>query len=189
MQSSIYKLNPKKWQLKKEDDFGDVYLSKTGIAVVVRAFRDVPQVPEEFTKKSVLEYYDKKVNPRFAFGLMKRSTGIRNVDIKLCIISNIKCFLTIYALPQSDPGLLFLGTLTVPFKRSCIEVKCQLAETGLIGYRETVVASTHGSKVDPFSLDYDKEFPDHPLSIVRRTIYQVVKDLSINSLKRPPFYD
>ncbi len=189
MQSTIYTLNPRKWQLKGEDDLGDYYVNRAGIVIIVKNFRGEPKVPDEFSKKAVIDYYDKKANPRFAFGLMKHDSGIRNVDVKLCYVGNVKSFLTIYALPQTTPGLMFVATLTVPFKNSCLEFKCQLAEKGLIGYRETVIATNHGAKADCYDVAYDKEFPDHPLTVVRRVIYKVVNDITIKALNRPPFYD
>ncbi len=188
-QSSIYQLNPRHWLLKSENSDGDLYVNRANIPVLVRYCKGEPEVPPEFRTRTMVEYYDKQINPRSVFGLLKQGTGSRCLDVQLCLISNIKCFYTVVAMPQSERGYAFLATLTIPFKYSSVEVSCKIAERNSPGYREKLVAMVHGARADALAKEFDAEFADHPLTRVRKTILQIVDDLTINSLNRPTFYD
>ncbi|MFE2087125.1 hypothetical protein [Streptomyces sp. NPDC059460] len=91
-------------------------------------------------------------------------------------------------LPGRQHGQAFIGSFTVPRAGCSTVVKVQAAEHGMTGMREAVVLAKvgheHYFRPHPYAPDvqgglpfhaadherWDAEFPDHPLTRVRRTL-------------------
>ncbi|MFC9244697.1 hypothetical protein ACFT7S_11895 [Streptomyces sp. NPDC057136] len=91
-------------------------------------------------------------------------------------------------LPGAPSGQVFIGSFTVPRATCSTVVKIQAPERGMTGMREAVVLAKVGPdryfRPHPYAPDvqgglpfhagdhaqWDAEFPDHPLSRVRRTL-------------------
>jgi hypothetical protein len=114
---------------------------------------------------------------------------------------------TIFKVPAQPQGLLYAGSLIVPFRDCSYVIKVQAREAGATGLRETVVAEQllqrgqlqltdaglENWAADPYDPtftagnlmnqseqpEYDAPFPDHPLSLVRRTLRTAAASLQL----------
>jgi hypothetical protein len=121
--------------------------------------------------------------------------------------------------PMQPRGMSYLGSLTFPYAEFSYVIKIDCAEVGTTGLRDAVILdkflSTNKLKVDPNAgnivgwfqdpydptfngpilknrsedEEYDKFFPDHPLTRVRAGILHILKTLHIDDaiLKSKPF--
>jgi hypothetical protein len=150
------------------------------------------------------------------YGIMiaeaKNVTGISigSVDIDDCKF--VKMIIKVH---QQPFGMSYIGSLTLPFRDFSFVVKMQCVEHGTTGMRESIVADELLGKgeikidksgklegwemplVSPQSkvwkmnkaeaVEYDVRFPNHPLSILRRTFDQIEKSLKVSDdVKREP---
>lgn len=110
--------------------------------------------------------------------------------------------------PNETSGMTYLGSFTIPFKHCCYAVKVQAVESGITGIREALTLDKWMSKngasevgengkiigmsKDPYDEnftegrlmnysekeEFDKDFPDHPLSIVRTKMVEIKTSIS-----------
>ncbi|MER5633878.1 hypothetical protein [Streptomyces nitrosporeus] len=110
-------------------------------------------------------------------------------------------------LPQQPSGQVFIGSYTVPRAGCSAVVKIQAPERGMTGMREAVVMGKVGHeqyfRPHPYAPDvqgglpfhvadharWDAEFPDHPLSRVRRTLDALAAAVTVDPqfAALPPF--
>lgn len=131
-------------------------------------------------------------------GISSAGGGIISVD--LVNINGLDGVETIFKLPQEGHGMSYLGAITFPFAQLSYVISIQCLEIGMTGMREAIVISKlmNSSQVsidaesgqiiswsqDPYepsfkgpalankaeAPEYDLEFPDHPLSRLRRLL-------------------
>ena len=115
-------------------------------------------------------------------------------------LKNYQAIKTIFKLPQQPKGVVYLGSLTIPFRDRSYVVKIQALEMGMTGVRESVIldrllregkANLNNWSFDPYNstytkgslmnkseeFKYDAEFEDHPLTQVRKYISQIEKNI------------
>ncbi|WP_406098910.1 hypothetical protein [Streptomyces sp. NBC_01013] len=110
-------------------------------------------------------------------------------------------------LPDRPSGQAFIGSFTVPRAGCSTVVKIQALEQGMTGMREAVVLAKAGPqdyfRSHPYAPDvqgglpfhaadharWDAEFPDHPLTRVRRTLDTLAQAVSVapDFAALPPF--
>ncbi|MER5898076.1 hypothetical protein [Streptomyces sp. NPDC001876] len=101
-------------------------------------------------------------------------------------------------LPQQAHGQVFIGSFTVPRAGCSTVVKIQAPERGMTGMREAVVLAKLGPdqyfRPHPYAPEvqgglpfhaaeharWDAEFPDHPLTRVRRTLDALVEAVTVD---------
>lgn len=131
--------------------------------------------------------------------LAQSNGGLIQVDIiKIHDIQSVKC---IFKMRMDDGRMVYSASITIPFGNCSFVLKVQAAEGGITGMREAVITNKllasneiqfTGETIENWFSDpydptvrtgnlmnrseqeiYDKDFPDHPLSIARN----VIKDL------------
>ncbi|MFJ2092939.1 hypothetical protein ACIOEW_27260 [Streptomyces sp. NPDC087901] len=110
-------------------------------------------------------------------------------------------------LPDRPSGQAFIGSFTVPRAGCSTVVKIQALEQGMTGMREAVVLAKVGPqdyfRTHPYAPDvqgglpfhvadhaqWDAEFPDHPLTRVRRALDALAQAVSVTPdfAALPPF--
>lgn len=110
-------------------------------------------------------------------------------------------------LPGQPSGQAFIGSYTVPRAGCSTVVKIQAAERGMTGMREAVVMAKMGPdqyfRQHPYApevqgglpfhaadhVQWDAEFPDHPLTRVRRTLDVLAEAVTVvpEFTALPPF--
>jgi hypothetical protein len=103
--------------------------------------------------------------------------NVCNESVKLTLfdflaVDGVPAILTIIKVLQPPHGAIYIGSWTFPFAEFSYVLKLQCEERGITGVRETallVKAINEGKQPDdPDDERYDKLFPDHPLSRLRR---------------------
>jgi len=156
--------------------------------------------------QSVRAYYRKLVGPS------NETVGI--IEIDTIQIDGCQAIRTLLKSGTAPVGRTYLGSLTFPFRDFSLVLKVQCAERGMTGLRETIVldqflgsgtvqlASDSGAPVgwledlyDPEEsgpmtrnrserVEYDVEFPDHPLSRARQILSHLERSVTVSSTVR-----
>lgn len=139
------------------------------------------------------------------------------IEVENCSVSNLSGLQTILKFPMDEHGMIYVGSVTLPFVDQSYVIKIQAPEKGTTGIRDSIVAMKLGmgvanmqppptglkrlfaSKVEPWfqdpydpqfwspimrnrsdSPEYDKDFPEHPLSQVREFLGNLSGSLTFN---------
>ena len=165
--------------------------------------------PEKTISISI-NYFDKKpdlpllkdmkvVRSFFRGQILEQNGGLIQVD--LTNLDKYQGIKTIFKMPQEPSGIVYLASLTIPFKDCSYVVKIQAPEMENIGIRDSVIEDrlkTNGRivnenqsyqqlSVDPYletftkgtlmtkaeDVLYDIEFKDHPLTVARKLLAEI----------------
>ena len=137
------------------------------------------------------------------------------VEVTQFVAGGITGIKTIFKLPQEPSGITYVASLTMPFSNCSYVIKITAIEPGTTGMREALIGDKllkngsvaladgqlKGWVVEPpvsgsFNMNqselevYDRDFPSHHLSIIRKLISDIEKGIvflpEISTLK--PFY-
>jgi len=159
-------------------------------------FDDRPDIPTINNLPELRDYYRTM--------LAEIKGGIIQVDqIDLGENQVIK---TVFKIPRKSGGMVYLASLTIPFKTCSYVIKIQAIEGNTTGIRESVVAAKllHEENLqagdenwssDPYEkgitegtlmnraeeVKYDSEFPVHPLSLSRKLIAEIELKLTFDT--------
>jgi|SRR5579859_75774 len=145
-----------------------------------------------------------------------QASGGAILEVDVLELDGCKTIKTIIKVPQKPKGMGYLGSLTLPFRDFSYVLKIQCLERGITGMRDSVIFSTYlksgevtlgkdgqilGWMQDPYepslisalaknkseAEEYDSQFPQHPLSRLRRILAQVQPTLKISEeIRRGP---
>jgi hypothetical protein len=170
---------------------------------------------KQLTTVLSLEYFDKPpeiavplsdINKiRFLYRSLANQSGAGLISAEVNKIADCDCIETIFKMPQSTRGMVYIGSLTLPFAEFSYVIKIQGIELGFAGVREAVVMENVLAKKaeldaegkpkhwerDPYDEAneypfmpnmseaeiYDDQFPMHALSKVRRGLKKVLATL------------
>ena len=156
------------------------------ISISINYFDKSPDLP-------VLK--DMKVIRSFFRGqIIEHNGGLIQVD--LANSEKYKIIKTIFKIPQEPAGIVYLASLTIPFKDCSYVIKIQAPEMENIGDRESIILdrlkhdggnSYQNLSSDPYMQSftkgtlmnkseekiYDIEFKDHPLSLARKLLDEI----------------
>jgi hypothetical protein len=147
--------------------------------------------------------------------MIAEAKNITGISIDSMDIDGCKFVKMIIKVPQQPFGMSYIGSLTLPFRNFSFVVKMQCAERGATGMREAfVVDELMGKgeiKIDKSgkfegwdkpsvssrsevwkinraeAVEYDERFPNHPLSILRRTFSRIEKSIRVSDdVKKEP---
>ncbi len=188
------------WNIKKEDSAIRQWLNKEQtLALSINYFEQKPDIPSITNIDIIRSYYRDQIS--------KVNGGLIQVDI--VEIQNRKAIKTIFKMPQKPTGIVYLASLTIPFKNCSYVIKIQAPEIGITGIRDAFLADKLMSEVnllsgvsasdnwssDPYDKDYkkgtlmnksekamyDSQFEDHPLTVARKRISEIEKNIEFNS--------
>ena len=150
------------------------------------------------------------------YGSQMAAANLTGISIKTLDIDECKFIKMIVRVPQQPLGMMYIGSLTLPFRDFSFVVKMQCSESGITGMRESLILNEllengeveFDNKSDEFegwemplgtvnspswrinraeAVEYDARFPNHPLSILRRTFDQIEKSIKVSdNVKREP---
>jgi hypothetical protein len=184
-----------------------VWLAPSGDGVGIYFFPIPPDILADINSPESLSVFYGK--------MIAESKNITGISIDSMDIDGCKFVKMIIKVPQQPFGMSYIGSLTLPFRNFSFVVKMQCAERGTTGMRESfVVNELMGKgeiKVDKAGkfegwekpsvsspsevwkinraegVEYDERFPNHPLSILRRTFGQIEKTIKVSDdVKREP---
>lgn len=153
---------------------------------------------------------------RLFYGKHVTAAGAGVISIDTSAIDECIFIKMIIKIPQQPSGVIYLGSLTLPFRDFSFVIKMQCSERGFTGFRDALimdellktgeVTRDNSGKIvgwlqDPYdpttsancvmnkseSDKYDVRFPEHPLSILRRTLRQIEGSIRISEeVKQKP---
>ena len=150
----------------------------------------------------------------FRDGITQVGGGLIKLDlVQLDSVDGIE---SIFKVPQNPHGMTYICALTLPFSRFSYVIKVVAAESGITGLRDNAVLGVmlgegkiqiekngqiSGWASDPYMPSwqarclrnesddekYDEQFPDHPLSRLRKIINQIKRTTTFaNGVKSEP---
>lgn len=176
------------WPKEKEKN-AVLWVNPEGtIAVSINFFDQAPDIP---TIKNVNEL-------RAFYRDLIVSTNGGLVEVEIFKLHSFDIIRTVFKIPQPGRGMLYVGSLTIPFGTCSFVLKVQAVEAGPTGMREAFIVDRllkDGTfneatwSADPYDDEitagnlmnkaedqkYDVEFPNHPLSQVRNKLNQLEK--------------
>ena len=154
-----------RFRYQGEEEHQRAWLTPDGDALTLLLFARRPDLPEGARNFFVLlDYYERRLC----------SDTVSLVRFDLLEIDGVRAVWTIIKALQQPHGAAYLGSVTFPFAEFSYVLKMQCDERGITGARETallVKALNEGKQPEDFDPEderYDKLFPDHPLSRLRR---------------------
>jgi hypothetical protein len=144
------------------------------------------------------------------------AAGAAILEIDITTIDGCVALRQIIKVPQEPHGMLYLGSLILPFRDFSLMVKVQCHERGTTGIREAVVLDEawgdgrvgsdtdplHGWARDPYdptlktgyytlaeAPEYDVRFPMHPLTQLRSVLAHLERTMQVTSeVRQSPAY-
>ncbi len=175
--------------LEHEADHANVRVWRTeeGDAVGMYHFDSPPDLPR--SQPTIEDFLN-------AYASRAQSEGVEVVELDICLAAGQQTLKTIIKAPQEPSGLTYVGALTLPFRDHSFVIKIQCEEWGMTGTREAFVldfalAAEQVSIADDGAIEgqwnaddtcYDDQFPDHPLSRVRRWLPRIQDSLSLSEI-------
>jgi hypothetical protein len=186
------------WNLNKKDDSIKQWINQEKtIALSINFFKSPPDLPSIHDIEKIRHYYRNQI--------VEANGGLIQVDI--INIDDFKTIKTIFKVYKENLGVTYLASLTIPFGTCSYVIKIQAPETGVTGVRDNRIADQLlkekvisidnsgyvGWDEDPYlkgfksgvpmniseKLDYDKDFPNHALSISRKLIRQIEVEIEL----------
>lgn len=174
--------------------------------LTISYFNKRPDLPCVVTELDTLRSFYRKMVQQQDGGLLKVET-IR--------IDEVDCLETLIKIPRAPSGILYISSITIPFRSCSYVIKLQMTENSTTGIREAVIGqkllaenvlTTHNNHIDGWSSDpyltnyssgslmniaereeYDEMFPDHPLTRIRQHMKAVSGSIRFSKkLKRLP---
>lgn len=155
-------------------------------------FTQPPELPSKLTNINQV---------RFIYRSIANTSGAGLISADVVSVNKIDCIETIFKMLQPSRGMVYVGSLTIPFADFSYVVKVQAIEVGSSKREAVVLARLLGTSVkfnhetstvegweqDPYlpdeefplmpnraeAVEYDDEFPEHSLSKVRRALHLV----------------
>lgn len=180
--------------LQQEEDnaFHQQWISEDESLILSVNYFDIP--PDLATLNNI-----KTVRDTYRDLLTEAEGGLIQVDyINLKSYPAVK---SIFKLPQQPKGVVYVGSITIPFAEHSYVIKVQAAEAGITGMRDSAISMKLvnsgeveigengfiGWFADPYEPSatagllmnksedekYDAQFPNHPLSLVRHMLRQI----------------
>lgn len=161
------------------------------IALSINYFDIDPDLPSIRKLDVIRDFYRNQIS--------QQNGGLIQVDV--VELGNYEAIKTIFKIPQEPSGVVYLASLTIPFKNCSYVIKLQAPETEMTGERDSAIAARliqegkisigeNGYKnwfSDPYDSAFDKGtlmnksekiiydigFENHPLTQARKLISQI----------------
>jgi len=189
------------WEFDDEysDEFNHIWIDKNSPAVYSFHYFGVP--PDIPTIKNI-----NKLREHYREFARRNNGGIIKVEIEE--VQNIEVVETIFKFPMESHGVGYIGSITIPFRDCSFVIKAQCQEMGNTGFRDTVVfqkmmgdgvikredGKVAGWFKDPYdenlqegplmnlseAEEFDVDFPEHPLSIIRDGMAKVRRRITFD---------
>ncbi len=196
------KFDCSKMEQSRDEQYEKYWLDyNTKTEITLHFFDKEPDIP---CKLSDIE----SLRNSFRDGITQCGGGLISLDpIQLDSVDGIEC---IFKVPQQPHGMTYICALTLPFSRFSYVIKVLAAELGTTGLRDNIVIGAllqegkiqietdgqiRGWARDPYMEQwqaaclrnesddekYDEQFPDHPLSRLRKIIAHIKNTISFQA--------
>ena len=191
-------LGSENWREEATDHPVRIWRNAAGDGLGLFYFEVPPDIPVALAEIDELRRF---------FRVLVTEAGGGLIELDVVTLDGLAGIRQIVKQPQAGHGMTYIGSYTIPRRSFSYVVKIQCEERGMTGLRETAVldqALAHGPQAlskdggmanwaaDPYDPDfqaavlrnqaederYDEDFPDHPLSRLRRGLQDVEASLS-----------
>jgi hypothetical protein len=160
-----------------------------GVSIGLHFFDLPPNLPKHTrTSAELQEFYQKQIG----------NNGVAIVEFRIRPMADVPCIWMILRIPRESHGMIYIGSITVPFAEFSFVIKGQCEEQGITGIRETALLLTAQKEgkitlgengiVGEWNPDdecYDEQFPQHPVSLLRAEFRDIASTLKIQeAIKR-----
>ena len=179
------------WTKQPGDPSGQVWHNPAGDGIGLYRYNQPPDLPKP------LDDFD-RLRQFYRQPITEAGGGLIGVD--LLVLDGLPVVRAIIKTPQSPSGMTYIGSYSVPRRDFSFVLKAQCQERGLTGLREAAVFGQEaaglgydeqgiiiGWSADPYDPTfkegalrnlaederYDTEFPNHPLSRLRRYLAEI----------------
>ena len=191
-------LGSENWREEATDNPVRIWRNDTGDGLGLFYFDLPPDIPVALGAIDELRRF---------FRMLVTDAGGGLVELDVVTLDGLPSIRQIVKLPQPGGGMTYVGTYTIPRLSFSYVVKLQCEERGVTGLRESAILDQAlaqgrvalskdegmtGWAADPYDPEfeaevlrnqaederYDKDFPDHPLSRLRRGLRDVATSVS-----------
>lgn len=183
---------PSQWKLQNETESVAVFLNDSGDQLSLNYFSSIPDIGANIEDENAIRCFYRTTAEANSVALVEADV------VKLDGLRAVRTVLKVRLVPR---GFAFLGSFTIPFAQCSFVLKFQSLERGTTGAREAAVMVIEGARFsvdeesgkilgwaqDPYDPSYqgsfmrnfaddsrfDKAFPEHPLSKVRRYLEEL----------------
>jgi len=170
------------WSTPDADGLGVYYFAQT------------PDLPQTSESRDFVEVYRSRL----------KESGGRLVEMSFLRVGGRRAVRVIMKTEPGPAGVLYVGSITIPFLDTSFVLKVQCEERGVSGVREAVLlerrlaaredsnsgeSDAERRRWNPDRAEFDREFPDHPVSRVRRVLRHLAKSVTFTAdvAKLPEF--
>ncbi|MEP0265887.1 hypothetical protein [Dokdonia sp.] len=167
-----------------------------GISLSVNFFDKKPDLPTIKNAQVMRDFYRERISAN--------NGGLIQIDI--IDLKGHPTLKSIFKFPQQPVGMAYLSSLIIPFENYSYVIKVQATEVGISGMRDNTIAMIllnqgkittgdqgyEGWTSDPYNPgikegvlmniseeeQYDTDFPNHPLSLLRSSLRQIESEIS-----------
>lgn len=186
------------WELTKSEKGLKTWENEAGSAMLsLHYFDQPPDLPG--MDISILRSFYRNQIVSTSGGLIE----VKQIEIRECMAIRTLC-----KIPINPSGMAYVGSITLPFRKSSFVVKIQAVETGITGMREAIISDKllqeevigtddnpyAGWAQDPYDdkfqggtlknkseeAEYDQMFPEHPLSVVRQILNHLENSIELS---------
>lgn len=175
-----------------------MYGNDAGDSLSLNYFGKQPDIAADISDAAALRAFY-----RVAAGL----NGVAMLEVDATQLAGLAAVRTVLKAPLAPRGFAFIGSYTLPFADCSFVIKVQSLERGVTGMREAAVMTMRktppefdeltgkliGWEQDPYDPahrgafmrnladdpQYDDQFPEHPLSKVRRYLSEISSELAV----------
>ncbi|WP_423380285.1 hypothetical protein [Burkholderia sp. LMG 32019] len=194
---------PAQWVLQQEDERIALFHNATGDVLTINFFPAMPDIEAPIDDIDALRAFYRRT---------AAANGLALIETELAQLAALSAVRTLFKAPMNQTrGFAFIGSHTLPFTDRSYVIKVQSIEQGVTGLRETAVmvlmgppkideatGELAGWTQDPYDSGYrtefmrnladdqkfDSQFPDHPLSKVRRYLAEIETGIRIDPVIR-----
>lgn len=170
-----------------DEDLTRVWMTPEDTAISLNYLQEVPDLlPTATSDEEFCEWYrDCYVND---------SKDQYLIAVSIVSIGGCKSLETFSKLNHPELGTIYIGGLILPFAESRFMLTVEKQEAGMTGIREALLFElmrregrcriTDDGEVeadyDPYGEEFDAQFENHPLSVVRRTTRDIRQAMKLN---------
>ena len=166
-----------------------VWFTPDGDGIGLFFFPKPPDLPSNaHTSAELQEFYRGRVG----------NDKVKIIEFGLPSVADIRCIWMVLKIPREPHGMMYVGSLTIPFAEFSFVLKIQCEEQGITGIRETALfikAKQEGAVTfaadgtlagdwNPDDPSHDAKFPDHPLSRLRREFACIMATLQVKDITK-----
>lgn len=190
---------PAQWTLQQEDERIALYRNALGDVLTINYFAAVPDIEAPIDDLDALRAFYRR---------MTEANGLAMVETELAQLTTLCSVRTLFKVRMyQSRGFAFIGSFTLPLADRSYVIKVESVEQGVTGVREAAIMVLVGPPAidevtgeligwaqDPYDPShraefmrnqaddpkFDAQFPDHPLSKVRRYLAELESNVRVD---------